>query len=652
MPHRIVISDEDIDRAADAMRCQFHDTARREALRCTDCRDIQACPGSGKTTLVVAKLMILAEHWRWNDRGVCVLSHTNVAREEVEKRLAQHPKGHRLLHYPHFIGTIQKFVDQFLALPYMRSHGMEIHVVDNDRFAAEATRRFGWRRFQTAQVFLRPSQHEGRDIVSGLRWEGENLSLGSAGGAIRAGSQTPSYQQLLQLKQSLCDDGYFRFDDMFAYAMAYVRDAPQVVVGLRLRFPWVFVDEMQDTDTTQDVLLRKLFGDQRILQRFGDVNQAIYGSNDVAGTQTAFPTTEVLELSDSMRFGPPIADFASTLTCVRSQSVTGNPDLPSRRHTVFLFDESTIEDVIPAFARLLEREFSEGLPRDFTAKAVGFRKSAADGHVADRFPYALGEYWPPFRPEFTVSAPRPKTLLGYVSAARRCVAEQGDCHDGHGMVVQGVLDLLHIQGARDGSDRRFNPSSLADALEAQADGRLAAFQEVKADLLLAPHVMQPERWAATVDNLRRVLEPWMGTAIAGDAEAFLVWAEHVPDPAEHGGGRSAQGVNVYRHEGAVDGIEIEVTTIHAAKGQTHTATLVLETYWHQFDLAETVPYLVGARTLPRPATGRRGERIKRVYVAMTRPRELLCLALHRNHVSSEQARALEDRGWCVEYLGG
>jgi len=652
MPQRIVISDQDVERVAEAMGCQFDDDARRRALVCTGCRDIQACPGSGKTTLVVAKLMILAEHWRWHDRGVCVLSHTNVAREEVEKRLAQHPKGHRLLHYPHFIGTIQKFVDQFLALPYMRSHGMEVHVVDSDRFGAEATKRFGWQRFREAQVFLRPRRNEGRDIVSGLRWEGADLSLGSAAGQIRAGSQTPSYQQLLQLKRGLCDDGYFRFDDMFAYALAYVRDAPQVVAGLRLRFPWVFVDEMQDTDSTQDVLLQALFGEQCILQRFGDVNQAIYGGQDVVGTQTAFPTTEVLQLSDSMRFGPMIAGFASTLTCVRSQTVTGNPDLPSRRHTVFLFDEGTVEEVIPAFARLLELEFSDGLARDFTAKAVGFRKSAADTHVGDRLPYALGDYWPSFRPEFTVRTPRPKTLLGYVSAARRCVAEQGDCHNGYRMVVQGVLDLLHMQGARDESGRKFNPSSLADTLEARPDGQLAAFQEVKADLLLAPHLMQPSRWATTIDNLKRVLEPWIGTAMGADADAFLLWAEQVSDAAEHGGDRSARRVNVYRHEGAVGGIEIEVTTIHAAKGQTHTATLVLETYWHRFDLAEMVPYLVGARTLRRPAEGRSGERMKRVYVAMTRPRELLCLALHRNHVSSEQKAALEDRGWCVEYLRG
>lgn len=652
MPQRMVISDEDVDRVAEAMQCEFDDAARREALLCTDRRDIQACPGSGKTTLVVAKLMILAEHWQWHDRGVCVLSHTNVAREEVQKRLAQHPKGHRLLQYPHFIGTIQKFVDQFLALPYLHSQGIEASAVDDDRFGSEAIRRFGRARFRSAQRFLRPRQNEGRDIVSGLRWEGAELSLGSAAGDIRAGRETESYQQLLQLKQSLCDDGYFRFDDMFAYALAYVREAPQVVVGLRLRFPWVFVDEMQDTDTAQDVLLQAIFEEPCIVQRFGDVNQAIYSGQDGLGIQTAFPTTDVVELSDSMRFGPIIAGFASALTSVRSQTMTGNPDVPSRRHTVFLFDEGTIRDVIPAFARLLEREFSDGLPRDFIAKAIGFRKSPSDTHAGDRLPHFLGDYWPPFRPEFTVRAPRPKSLLGYVSAARCCVAEQGECHDGYRMLIQGVLDLSHMQGARDESGRKFNSLSLASTLEARHNGRLAAFQRIMADLLLEPDAMQPIRWASTVEALKGTLEPCLGTEIGADADAFLLWADQVSDAAERGGDRSLRRVNVYRHEGAVDDIDIDVTTIHAAKGQTHTATLVLETFWHQFDLEEMVPYLVGAQTLEGPAEGRSGERMKRVYVGMTRPRELLCLALRTDHVSTEQEAALEDRGWCVEHLDG
>ncbi len=94
--------------------------------------DVEACPGSGKTTLLVAKLAILARHWTDRRRGICVLSHTNVARREIETRLGGTPEGKLLLSYPHFVGTIHGFVNEFLALPWLRSKPYPIRVIDDD----------------------------------------------------------------------------------------------------------------------------------------------------------------------------------------------------------------------------------------------------------------------------------------------------------------------------------------------------------------------------------------------------------------------------------------------------------------------------------------------------------------------------------------
>jgi superfamily I DNA/RNA helicase len=79
--------------------------------------DVAACPGSGKTTVLIAKLAILAKKWKYRTRGLCVLSHTNAARKIIENRLGNSSEGRRLLSYPHFIGTIHSFVNEFLAIP-------------------------------------------------------------------------------------------------------------------------------------------------------------------------------------------------------------------------------------------------------------------------------------------------------------------------------------------------------------------------------------------------------------------------------------------------------------------------------------------------------------------------------------------------------
>ena len=97
-PNRIdPVTDDDIDWVCQLMKLDPLDAPRRNFLKSLTTTDVSACPGSGKTTLVVAKLAILARKWKSNTRGICVLSHTNVAREEIEHRLGSTDVGQRLL---------------------------------------------------------------------------------------------------------------------------------------------------------------------------------------------------------------------------------------------------------------------------------------------------------------------------------------------------------------------------------------------------------------------------------------------------------------------------------------------------------------------------------------------------------------------------
>ena len=76
--------------------------------------DLLAVPGSGKTTALMAKLYCLSKHLPFEDgSGILVLAHTNAAVDEIEKKLKPHCP--RLFEYPNFVGTIQGFVNKFLA---------------------------------------------------------------------------------------------------------------------------------------------------------------------------------------------------------------------------------------------------------------------------------------------------------------------------------------------------------------------------------------------------------------------------------------------------------------------------------------------------------------------------------------------------------
>ena len=128
---QIKITDDDITWVESIMGFRFNND-RVNIIKNLESIDVQAFPGSGKTTTLIAKLAILARKWPYNNSGICVLSHTNVAREEIEERLGNTDIGRKLLAYPHFIGTLHSFFDTFVALPWIRSKGFCMNMIDSD----------------------------------------------------------------------------------------------------------------------------------------------------------------------------------------------------------------------------------------------------------------------------------------------------------------------------------------------------------------------------------------------------------------------------------------------------------------------------------------------------------------------------------------
>src|SRR5690554_867433 len=103
MPQEINITDADIEYAEKVLlpEGKAFDEERKLFIRNLSILDLQAVPGSGKTTALLAKLLILERYMPLkNGRGVLVISHTNAAVDEIKERIGKHcPK---LFSYPNF----------------------------------------------------------------------------------------------------------------------------------------------------------------------------------------------------------------------------------------------------------------------------------------------------------------------------------------------------------------------------------------------------------------------------------------------------------------------------------------------------------------------------------------------------------------------
>jgi DNA helicase II / ATP-dependent DNA helicase PcrA len=656
------VSDADIDATQSYLGVHF-DAARRDVLRSNDSFDVQACPGSGKTTLLVAKLAILAAKWPHARRGICVLSHTNVARLEIEEKLAGTVAGQRLLTYPHFIGTIHGFVNEFLSLPLLRSEGRTIRLIDDDACGEFCRRQlYSNRAYTKAKVFLAQKEQYSPDrTIRNLRYEGIDLTLSSAAGTLPCGPASDSFRILADIKQKASDSGLWRFDDMFAWGERLLAKVPDVVKATLWRFPAVFLDEMQDTSELQGHLLAGVFPSSScgICQRFGDSNQAIF---DGGGSATAdpFPGANKRSIPNSQRFGPTIAVKAEPLAPTpslvgegpRRTIFSAHIEPAVMPHTIFLFDSDSIEHVFPAFGKLMLDTFpTEVLQSDaFLARAIGrVGRSESD---SNKVPKRLGDYWTDYEPHAAKLEGRPKSLADYAHLAQRKRVSAVDCAEAVKTAVRGICDLAEVIAPSKVSSGSQSARWLWAALR---DDETAAclLRDLIWDWCIDSVPVCKMDWGGQIVSVRRALHTIIGEKWTPEAEAFCQWSEEFSEPSRSDGNKTRFAPNRYRHAANGRFVDIDVGTIHSAKGQTHTATLLVETFFKKHDMEDLLQWISGEMCGASSKDGKeRQERMRLVYTAMTRPSHLLCLAIRKTVIDqgnkgAETRRRLAHRGWKV-----
>lgn len=626
------------------------DPERLAILGCSTSCEVQSGPGSGKTTLLTAKLALLAEHWRDAHRGVCVLSHTNVARREIESRLAASASLRRLLEHPHFIGTFQAFVDQFIALPFLRQRDLPLTAVDNERFARRA-----WAVYEmagtcrSAKSWLKHRGDEARirQIIGGLRYADGDLRVDSAGypGNL-PGLESATYNELKNLKHSLAKQGYFRFDDMYAMAERALGKLPYLTATIRDRFAWVFVDELQDTSTVQCRLIEQLFPESHcVVQCFGDKNQTIFDLNeDAVVAPELFGKRTVLPLSSTRRFGSAIAGLTSPFTAAAKQTLVGHPAGPARRNTIFLFSRAAIGQVVPRFADLVLAELPTKTWQDRDVCVVASRKNVRK-LKKDHFPLSLGDYWAGFNPDTAGKPQNPDTLLGFVLEARTRSSQLKTGAEAAHLIMAGVLGLIALANETPKPGQPRTRTALRDALVSA--GTYPAFQRVLWALTNPATALSAACWAAEMPRLEATLAAVIPSPLTGAAQKFLAWDDQVVAPPVVAVGGTP---NQFMHSAGGVVLPLRFDSIHGVKGETHAATLLVETFIHpSHDLASLVPVLAGQKH-GSELTANDISHCLRAFVALTRASDLICVALFDEHVSQKEADGMAAMGWNVVRL--
>lgn len=634
-----VISDDDIDALGIlAEDLDFTDAERRAVLLESGTRDVNAAPGSGKTTVLAIKLLLLARKWPYDRRGICVLSHTNVAREEIQRRLGATADGSRLLAYPHFIGTIHAFVNQFLALPFLRSEGLEVDVIDDDVFANRA---IGMAMKNQSLRGWAAKNESVKPMVGGLVFRGPNLALSSDGGTFPK-PDSKTYPLLKNIKLELTKNGVFRYADMFAFAESLLERTPLLRDRMSRRFPMVYIDEMQDTSWSQEELLHRIFDNTVTVQRLGDLNQRILGSDD--GTENlTFPRAPALSISTSKRFGKAIAGVVSGVRVGGDAVVGGRADV----YPPMLLTYATARtgEVLNAFGLKVLDLFDDEQLRNSSIKALCARKQ---GDAKKELPgRTLVDYWPGYAEEAKGSGAGAERFWSLVTNAGAVGSKTATLAEGARNARRAILLVLRSAGSPYVASVRDGPQLLRRLQEAGSD--TLPVRLLCRDLVLKSGIGLSKASRLQVPSL--LFEPLKSLL---SAEMTLEQFSKLPvfeEPEDVSELEVSQRVcHVTRRERKVD---VQIGTIASMKGETHLATLVLESYgWpgRRFDLKEALPVVAGLAVRDPKMKESHLHQFRNLYVGMSRPTSFLCVAVNEERLTDVCKKALLAQGWVVEQL--
>jgi len=611
--------------------------------------DVEACPGSGKTTSLLAKLYLLSEKMPFEDgKGVCVLTHTNVGINEIKNNLGH--RAEKLFQYPNFFGTIQSFIDKFLAIPYYSNKNHKrIAVIDSDRAFNRLLTSFAEGVSRDDLKMVKEFLHANEDIAFRLTYkqvEEQVYDLVKGVDGKKIEPQKPQrikgknagwsneekirvYNSLNKLKASILKSGVLSYDDAYFYAKEYLLAYPEIKNAFSSRFSHVFVDEMQDTYSHQDSIIKLLFDDNVIIQRIGDGNQAILNDNDGI---SAWEGSERMSITESRRFSQPIANILKTVALKSNLDLKGlnEFDIPTY---IIKYKNKEENQVLEKFASLLPKhDLAENKHYKYPVKAVGWVGKDKDG-------LTIKSYFPSFNKKILNKNPSFKSLRAAITFSN--VSEPKEFFN---TVIDCLVEILRRSEMRNSTNkgaRYYSRTSLLNFLKQRF----------------------PEEFIVLSTNI----SAWASQSFSGEnpAEEIKIFIKDIFFPAlnialkdyslkfidsnevEDISAQTLQLKNIfYSSVEHLSHVPIEVATVHSVKGETHRATLYLETSFHKSCGEYLIQQLTGTPYIKTKGASRKEMCLKVAHVGMSRPTHLLCVALNET-VVEESRKQLEDNGWVI-----
>lgn len=294
---------------------EFNPTSEQQAIIDADLFPLAvvACPGSGKTATAVRRLAAVRERLEGMRGHTALLSYSNIAvdtfRSEYLQRRGRDGASDRVV-----IQTMDSFITTFL----LRPHGARVMNASRTPFLV-----LGGEPFLANYKFGEHRNPIGLDELALDRVGGKTVFYRrhKNGGSSKLDEETTKAARLKA--GALAKVGGYTYALGRAWALVLLKNEPRLTTALARRFPQILVDEAQDIGSFEGEILDLLSAAGSVVSLIGDFHQSIYGFNFANGAYlrefSSRPGVLNLPLTQNRRSIPSIVTVANALACTSSK---------------------------------------------------------------------------------------------------------------------------------------------------------------------------------------------------------------------------------------------------------------------------------------------------------------------------------------------
>lgn len=564
----------------------------------------------------------------------------------------------------------QDFVDKFLAIPYYEQfYKQKVHVIDSMAYEQEVERYLKasiWK-LSKGTLYLYKKGVNFTDIriqrtndgsLKYTRGMDDELSIKPVKKWIREGTERQKHEEikadLNKMKQAILKKGILHYDDCYILADAYIRKYPFVKMALRKRFKYVFIDETQDLKKYQLDLIDSIFdSDECCIQRIGDKNQTIFNKPD-RDIPDQWNIRKVKYLQNSLRLTESIAKVVNpfavdnvagnnseSMFTVKGKRQLENGDIPPY---LILFDENGKNNLLTTFNDLIElyklRSTKDGAKYGFHIVGWSIRRKNGMSnnklHLEDIFPNCVKA--------------SEKGLSSYDTLSEFLVlgCREHSMYECKTVIQKALVCLLRKLNVCDSDGRLFSKTRLENKIMLMGEDD---FNDYKL-LIYQTSVLLFQKHYSECHTL-------LVGFLKGSFSRIFEISDNNPMLADYC--EKEFDTELLNAEIPAAFTDIEIGSVHSAKGQTHCATMYVETSFkdyessHLFKIKKKATRKRPEVLYPNPLFQEKAEYAQvtckavmhMMYVGFSRPTHLLCYASYKHNWSNERIEKMEQLGWKI-----